>query len=208
MKVLKIGMMAMVLSCGLVAGAFAQVTFSVGFALSTTDASVKYTSGGSETVEGHTGYGGNAYLDYLLPVGIPLSLGAELGYDTGKVTIYGDDDTVAAIPVLIRAAYHFDLMPRLDLYLVGKLGYSFGSWTGPYKDYAAGRGVTIEDPSGVAFGFDIGAAFYVTASVGVFAEAGFDNYALEAEAKASGEKVATFEAPFKRFLTLGLSFKR
>ncbi|MDR2738977.1 MAG: hypothetical protein LBB68_03990, partial [Treponema sp.] len=54
----------------LAAGASAQVTISGGFALSSMEAKQ-----GSYSVDGDIGFGGNIYVDYLLPIGVPLSLG-------------------------------------------------------------------------------------------------------------------------------------
>jgi hypothetical protein len=173
---------------GLSAGAYAQVTISAGFALS----SVKATYSG-HTWPGETGMGGNIYIDYLLPVGVPLSLGAEVGADNATLKDEGDgygSITVTVIPILARVAYHFDLNPKLDLYLVGKVGYAFGQ----SDDFDS-------DAEGMAFGADIGAAYYLSANFGLFAEAGFDKYAL---AITDGYNVAV---PFSRFLTAGISLK-
>ncbi|MDR1215936.1 MAG: porin family protein [Treponema sp.] len=181
------------LSTVFAAGVFAQVTISGGFALSSTD-SVS-VSGGSTPIEGSVGMGFNIYADYLLPISIPLSLGFELGYDASKLEYGGASATLGAIPLLIRAAYHFDLMSNLDLYLVGKIGYAIGTYS------ESG----LEDIGGVAFGFDAGVAYYFTPIVGAFLEAGFDDYAIEANI--AGESSAKVKAAFFRFLTFGISTK-
>jgi hypothetical protein len=175
-----------------ISGLYAQITISGGFALSTMAAK------GSPGVEGSVGIGGNIYLDYLLPINIPLSLGVEVGADSASLTFQGEEDKVLAIPLLVRAAYHFDFFPKLDFYLVGKLGYTFGFLTsGPDKD-------GFDRAGGVAFGVDAGAAYYFTSVLGVFAEVGFDGYM--AKSKFSGG--FTVDTPFYRFLTLGISFKK
>jgi hypothetical protein len=173
-------------SMGLVAGAFAQVTISGGFALSSVSA-----TDGSYTIKGTVGAGANVYLDYMLPVGVPLSLGAEIGIDNAALKEGDYSINITAIPILIRAAYHFDLMQKLDLYLVGKLGLAFGS----------SEDIT-EDISGFAFGIDVGAAYYFSSTIGVFGEVGFDDYMLQA--KATGY---TIDVPFNRFFTAGISAK-
>jgi opacity protein-like surface antigen len=186
------------LSTVFAAGVFAQVTVSGGFALSSTD-SVKASGGGesySLDIDGDIGVGGNIYADYLLPVGIPLSLGFEFGYDVSKLKVGTAEETLGAIPLLLRAAYHFDLMSSLDLYIVGKIGYAIGTYTGDGMD----------DIGGVAFGFDVGVAYYFTPLVGVFAEAGFDDYILESKETLFGYTI-TITAPFTRFFTAGLSLK-
>jgi hypothetical protein len=98
-------------------------------------------------------------------------------------------------------------MAKLDLYAVGKIGYSFGVWTGTTKDQIDSIPDSgIEGPSGLAFGVDIGAAYYFTPVIGAFAEAGFDRYNLEAKFKI-GSDSEYIRAPFNRFFTAGLSVK-
>jgi opacity protein-like surface antigen len=181
------------LSTVFAAGAFAQVTISGGLALSTTD-SVS-VSGQDTDIEGGVGLGFNIYADYLLPIGIPLSLGFELGYDASKLKYAGAEETLGAIPLLLRAAYHFDLMSNLDLYLVAKIGYAIGTYSGS----------GLDEIGGFAFGFDVGAAYYFTPVIGIFAEAGFDDYALEANIK--DYSAAKVKAAFFRFVTFGISTK-
>jgi hypothetical protein len=177
----------------LAAGASAQVTISGGFAVSSMTAEV-----GKYSIDGDIGLGGNVFVDYLLPIGVPLSLGFEIGYDTAtlKQEIDGLDFEVIgyAIPLLLRAAYHFDLMANLDLYLVGKIGYALG---GGDDGYDKEDGI-----NGLGFGVDVGAAYYFNPRIGVFAEAGFERYGLEKEI----ENI-TWKFPFSRFVIIGLSTK-
>ncbi|MDR2181091.1 MAG: hypothetical protein LBN92_00255 [Treponema sp.] len=128
----------LMLFTGLGAGAYAQITISGGFAL-------------SKVKDGTIGFGGNIYVDYLLPISIPVSLGAEAGFDTATVELDGSggwygEGRVSAIPFLLRVAYHFDLFPKLDLYVVGKAGGVYG-----YSDYEDAEGGV-----GFAFGADLG----------------------------------------------------
>jgi hypothetical protein len=169
----------------LAVGVSAQVTISGGFALSSMSVEV-----GSWSQDGEMGFGGNVYVDYLLPVSVPVSLGAEIGYDTASIEDGGYKVTGYAIPFLIRVAYHFDLMANLDLYLVGKLGYVFGG---------AEQGSNSESGyNGAGFGFDVGGAYYFTPRFGAFGELGFDRY--------NGEKNSV-EVHFTRFFTAGISVK-
>jgi hypothetical protein len=197
------------------AGAFAQWTISGGLAVSTiTDITVKVAGIPDEnpSIDPGVGIGGNIYADRLLPISIPLSLGFEIGVDTasfksdsGRYT-----DTVTTIPLLARVAYHFDLMAKLDLYVVGKIGYAIGFWEGDSKKADEKMGISITDKGGIAFGFDVGAAYYLSPTFGLFAEIGFDRYLLESEGSGTvqGYNVsATLEAPFQRWLTVGVSFK-
>jgi hypothetical protein len=191
----------LLLFAGLTVGASAQITISGGFALSQLDVS------GSDLgdLDGGIGFGGNVYVDYILPINIPLSLGAEAGVDSAKLDS-SVDDTILAIPVLARVAYHFDILPKLDLYVVGKIGIAFGSWKGEVRD-SADEYASVKTPPGFAFGFDVGAAYYFTPTIGVFAEAGFDRYNLSAEIEDSYYGSDTLEIPFNRFFTLGISAK-
>jgi opacity protein-like surface antigen len=220
-KRIVLGLVFALLSTVLAVGVSAQVTISGGFALSsikgiTVDVNGQNAAGGID-IEPETGIGGNIYLDYLLPVGIPLSLGVEVGYDTGKFTLkapYYEDDTIrtynetmSVVPLLVRAAYHFDLVAKLDLYVVGKIGYALGFWSGEFYDIS---GIT-SDIGGLAFGFDVGIAYYLTPVFGFFAEAGFDDYMLETKFTERyvdvGDFNYTLEAPFNRFVTVGISTK-
>lgn len=185
-------------------GRTGAITVSVGFALSYMEASI---SGDDYTAKGDIGAGGNAYLDYLLPISKPISIGFEVGVDSASFTTEGNyKDRVLAIPLLIRGAWHFDLMPKLDLYGVAKIGMAFGNWSGDTYDAVKGFGMTIDTPMGFAFGFDLGAAYYFTSSVGAFVEVGFDDYMLESKISGNGRSY-TLEAPFYRFLTAGISLK-
>jgi hypothetical protein len=193
-----------------VTGAWAQVTVSGGFALSSVENIEMSYAGGTEspTIDSDMGLGGNLFVDYLLPLNFPMSLGFELGFDSASFKSGNGNyvDTMSAVPLLLRAAYHFDILPKLDLYVVGKIGYVIGIWEGDSKDQLASMGGTIEPGGGIGFGFDAGAAYYFNSKVGVFAEVGFDQYALETKVKIL-EASATLKVPFNRFLTAGISGK-
>ncbi|MDR0683652.1 MAG: outer membrane beta-barrel protein [Spirochaetaceae bacterium] len=202
----RIFVLAALMSAVCVTGAFAQVTVSGGFALSSVK-DIEVSGSGSQGVEADIGAGANLFVDYLLPIGIPLSLGGEVGVDSASFK-YDENytDTVIAIPLLLRAAYHFDLLPKLDLYIVGKIGYVIGIWEGETKDAVKSLGASVGDIGGIGFGFDVGAAYYFNSKFGLFAEVGFDDYALESEITGSGYN-QTLKAPFNRFLTIGVSGK-
>jgi hypothetical protein len=191
------------LLAGVSTGAFAQLTVSAGFALSTmtVEESIRNVD-----IKGGMGYGGNVYFDYLLPIKIPLSLGFEVGADWAYLVFdYSnglDTDVVTAIPLLFRTAYHLDLFPKLDLYLVGKIGYALGIITD-----GSGDRLHIDDSvGGLAFGLDIGVAYYFASVFGVFIEGGFDDYMLQATFLDDANK-PTINMPFYRFVTAGISFR-
>jgi hypothetical protein len=136
-------------------------------------------------------------------VGIPLSLGIEVGVDSAF------SNTTLAIPLLARVAYHFDITPKIDLYLVGKAGYAFGIWRGEERDQIEASGGSVGKFGGFSFGFDVGAAYYFSSFWGVFIEAGFDQYGLTGKVNygyGGGEEIV--KIPFRRIVTLGVSFKR
>jgi hypothetical protein len=199
--------------------AYGQMTVSGGFALSTT------ATDPDVVVTGVIGAGGNISLDWLLPIGIPVSLGFEAGFNSSAFRYEEDgfsirDDSISAIPLLFRAVYHFDISPKIDPYLVGKIGYVFGIWQGVTEIYRE----VLEDwgysqswyefsqiSGGLGFGFDLGVAYYFTANVGLFAESGFDRYMLSIVLKAHEGYyrgiTTALDAHVYRFLTLGLSLK-
>jgi hypothetical protein len=195
-----------VLTMGVIiaSGVFAQITIGGGFSISSGD--VKISGDLDATLEGKGGFGGNFYLDYLLPISFPLSVGVEIGIEGKSVYDSGNKDTFTAGPILARVGYHFAPIPNLDLYVLGKIGFVFGNWSGDYYDYIDDLGADIDDPNGFAFGFDVGAAYYFTPHVGAFAEIGFDDYALKTEASLGSYSV-TGEAPFYKFLTVGVAYK-
>jgi hypothetical protein len=187
-----------------------NLTVGGGFVLSGMEARAKMSKdlgSGTTYYKGDSGFGVNAFLDYLLPVSIPVSLGVEVGINGSSFTELNSKDSITAIPFLFRAAYHFDLDPQLDLYIVGKLGYAGGSWTGDLKKALKNMEATVDGPSGFGIGIDLGAAWYFTEKVGIFAELGFDQYALSTDISYGDEEYMTISAPFNRFLTAGVSFK-
>jgi hypothetical protein len=200
--------LCMTVSALCVTGAFAQVTVSGGFALSSVE-DIEISGGMSPTIDSDIGLGGNLFVDYLLPINVPLSLGFEVGVDNASFKTGNGryKDSITAIPLLVRAAYHFDLLPKLDLYVVGKIGYAPGIWTGDNRDDVESMGGRVDPVGGIGFGFDVGVAYYFNSKIGVFAEVGFDQYGLETKVKFDGDS-STLRAPFRRFLTAGFSFKR
>jgi hypothetical protein len=228
-------------------GAFAQITVSAGMALSVVkDFAIDGETGEADdvkrTLTPENGWGGNLLIDYLLPVSVPLSLGFEVGVNNSafKVTrtetaLYTDEelgdyaeqvhneweDSMMAIPLLFRAAYHFDLLPKLDLYVVGKIGYVFGVWEGDYRDWEESWKSKIDPVGGLGFGFDVGAAYYFNAKLGIFVEAGFDSYMLKTRVTGKTEEGEVIDditysainwdyvidAPFSRIVTFGFSAK-
>jgi hypothetical protein len=204
MKKVLLAVMVAALAAG---AASAQVTISGGFALSYCNAEVELDGTKMASVEGDIGVGGNIFIDYLLPISIPLSLGVEAGVDASTIKYGSSEMTGSVIPILARAAYHFDIDPKLDLFLVGKIGYILGS--------LKSDSYTEEGFNGVGFGIDLGVAYYFTNNFGIFAEGGFDGYMLGKDVSESYDdgmggtikQELKYNVPFYRFLTAGLSVK-
>jgi hypothetical protein len=175
-----------VLAGVLAGGAFAQVTVSRGLAFSSVD-KIKISWWNDIDIDANVEVDVNQSVDYRLPISILLSLGVEAGVDGAIGEVVGLN--IMAIPLLARAAYHFNFMPKLDLYVVGKIGL-IEIREGDVRDYFENMGL-IYNGLGVWFGFDAGAAYYFTEKRGVFAELGFDQYAW----------------PFTHILTIGISDK-
>jgi hypothetical protein len=232
-----------------VTGAFAQMTISASMALSSVkdvniDGNIGEGEGVKRSITSETGWGGNLLIDYLLPAGVPLSLGVEVGVNssvfkitryeiveipgytgtngwvegtTEEITLNKWEDSIAAIPLLFRAAYHFDLLPKLDLYLVGKIGYVIGIWNGGYKNWEEQDfDSKIEPVGGLGYGVDAGVAYYFNSKLGLFVEAGFDQYALKTRVTGKEEAGEDYEenswdytinVPFNRIVTFGFSAK-
>jgi hypothetical protein len=64
-----------------------------------------------------------ASLDWKFPLirTAPITIGVQSGYHYGK----DSGQEFHHIPLAARAAYHFNLVPTLDVYLLGSLGYTF-----------------------------------------------------------------------------------
>ena len=193
-------------------GKASRVTAGLGLALSSAE-DIKLKSGGlfDAKFDVGGGFGFNVFVDYLLPVSVPVSLGAEFGVHGAsfeiKHTTY--EDTITAIPLLLRAAYHFAPAPKVDLYIVGKLGYVFATWKGDARDMMEDDyDAKVDDVGGVGFGFDLGVVYSLNERFGLFAELGFDHYSLETKIKNSDYDISmTLEVPFTRFLTFGVNAK-
>ncbi|GHV90327.1 hypothetical protein AGMMS50268_08300 [Spirochaetia bacterium] len=199
----------LVIAAFAVAGAVsAQVTISGGFVLSSAEDDYSIGYSGKDV-----GFGGNVSFDYLLPIGIPLSLGAEVGVHSA---IFEKVVTKAlVIPLLLRVGYHLDLIDNLDLYAVGKIGYVIPALTYSYtKSFSGNSGNNInvneDEKGGLGIGIDIGAAYYFTPRIGVFAEVGFDVYNVSLEMSGSDNYTSyneTIDIKFTQFLTAGISIK-
>ncbi|MDR2494683.1 MAG: hypothetical protein LBD24_05605 [Spirochaetaceae bacterium] len=135
--------------------------------------------------------GGVLALDYALPV----PLGLTVGFETGMAGAALDDSrSVGVIPVLIRIAWHPNWGIRnLDTSVTAKMGVGFGFWLGDRRNR--------DNPAGFAFGFTLGARYFLTPSVGVFAELGYDHFMLPFK---TGARDVDFNA--MRIFSIGVTF--
>ncbi|GHU82346.1 hypothetical protein FACS189468_6440 [Spirochaetia bacterium] len=140
--------------------------------------------------------GGTLAADYALPFSA-LTLGLESGFLHAKATTIDSSFNlvtggIGVIPILLRIGYHPDVgIEKLDVYALAKLGYGIGFLTGDSK----GNG----KPKGFAYGFDIGARYFFTKSIGAFAEGGYEYYFLRDSGLSSSYA--------NRFVTAGVTFK-
>jgi hypothetical protein len=166
---------------GAAVSTYAQVTINGGLAMGNAGDSTKKSA-----------IGVLAAVDYRLKGKLPLSVGGEVGL------LNSSDYKAGAIPILGRVGYHFGNNPKLDLGLVGKVGFAFGSGDGG------------KDAKGLAFGVGFDASYYFSPKFGAFAEVGFDQYALAASKTVATEHISMtidYDLPFTKFLTLGVSYK-
>ena len=81
---------------------------------------------------------------------------------------------------MIRAAYYPDIIDisNLDIYLLFKLGYAFGSMEDSYYDPSGGTTAidVSKEPSGFGVGLAIGARYYFGNRFGIFTELGYERF--------------------------------
>ena len=109
--------------------------------------------------------GGRLHSDYAMSNW--LCIGIETGFSTAKV---GDTHfSVGVVPILARIAWHPFKFKSVKPYLVGKAGYGIGFWT------KEGNGNNWTDPcGGFVWGIDLGVRYFITETIGVFIEAGYE----------------------------------
>jgi hypothetical protein len=97
--------------------------------------------------------------EYALPISIPLSVGAVIGFTSSEQS--GGDETWTVFSIGAKAAYHFKWEIRgLDTYATLTLGGNFLSGNDP----------------GFLFGLEVGVRFFFNSNVGVFIEEGFNTF--------------------------------
>jgi len=117
-----------------------------------------------------------ASVEYLLPIGIPLSVGGffEMGIwkDDTKFYSYTRTRTETRMAFGAKAAWHVDLgLKNLDLYLGLKLGWMLWNLETKYSDEASARPLNNYDA--FFYGFCLGARYFFTNNIGIYLEAGY-----------------------------------
>lgn len=148
--------------------------------------------------------GGTVAVDYALPINFALTVGGEIGYSGTRLkAVIGDDPDVSLgeIPIIVRVAWHPNWeLKNLDTYILAKVGYGIGFWTGDDADDS-------KPPYGVIFGSDIGVRYFFTPAIGAFAEVGYEYHLLRFKDESDQWITYTYAAYGMKFLTLGVTFK-
>jgi hypothetical protein len=125
-------------------------------------------------------------VEYALPIGIPLSVGATIGVATSKQSGGSGDakfiHTWSVFSLGAKVAYHFNWAIRgLDAYTALTLGANILSANSDYNEsYFSGEGAIKpsagDDATSFLFGLEIGARFFFNSHFGVFIEEGFNTF--------------------------------
>jgi hypothetical protein len=113
-------------------------------------------------------------LDYALPIGgIPFSVGGMFGFTASKYNGIGFSQGYSYFAFGGRFAYHPNFeVPNLDTYAVLTLGYYYYSWK-----YSNNYGPSSNSGS-FLWGGAIGARYFFTNNVGIFAELGYTAFSV------------------------------
>ncbi|RZK49008.1 MAG: hypothetical protein EOO99_07665 [Pedobacter sp.] len=115
------------------------------------------------------GFGTPIGLSYEHGFSDKISAGAYVAYANKKVATGFGDYKYTYVLTAARASYHFDFdVENLDPYIGVILGYNIASakWTGTGPGNAASAG-------GVIYGGHVGARYFFSEKIGIFAEAGY-----------------------------------
>jgi hypothetical protein len=175
--------------------------FNIGTGLNFSTPEVKTSA---FTLEGDQVYAPGASFSFeWLPSGkAGLTYGLETGLYYAGYDIMGLDSSVIAIPVLFRFGWHpsFIKVQNLDVYLLGKIGLTFGSYGGDLADIAG-------TPWNISFGGNIGAKYFFTPMIGLFLEAGINLYRLSADIDTGYGSDNKLYTNIDNYATLGVSIK-
>jgi hypothetical protein len=126
--------------------------------------------------------------EYALPISIPLSVGAVIGFASSERSGGSGDEkftyTWTVFSVGAKAAYHFNWEIRgLDTYAALTLGGNFLSANTEYDETSpvysapgAEKPSAGDDEVSFLFGLEVGVRFFFNSHVGVFIEEGFNTF--------------------------------
>jgi hypothetical protein len=159
--------------------------------------------------------GGYLSVDYVLPIGFPLTIGGEIGFSGAGIESPASGwpkGSFTFIPILARVAWHPDFGAKnLDPYLMFKLGYGFGGFGGAFDDV-----FNPTNPSGLGVGIDIGIRYFFTDHLGMFAEGGYETFFADFDSKtgtiptgpsSSVSYDVSWVTYVQRFFTIGVTYK-
>ncbi|MCL2444420.1 MAG: hypothetical protein FWD13_13295 [Treponema sp.] len=145
-------------------------------------------------------FGVTGSADYALDINFPLTVGGETGIVFTPVRSSGYESMVI-IPFMGRAAWHPDIeLENVDLYAMVKLGFAIGFITNPRPDSVYSMA------GGFCFAGIIGGRYFLSETIGLFAEVGYEQYYLPFTDTFQGVPLARYTIT-ARFLTLGLTFR-
>ena len=209
----------LLIALAVVAGAAGAMEFApgtkflnVGAGIGTSVFSVEPNIGTTVTSDTAIAPGGAVSFEWLPSGKAGLSYGVETGFYYAGYSSGNMDGSAMAIPILFRLGWHpsFIKVENLDVYLLGKVGWTFGFWGGDIADIkplaSFGDDAAISSPSGLSFGGNIGAKYFITPSVGIFLEAGMNWYRLNTSASQSILTIVYY-ANIENYATLGVTYK-
>jgi hypothetical protein len=144
-------------------------------------------------------------VDYALPINFALTLGGEIGFSGSKLKGWGttnSNSSFLGIPILARIAWHPNWeVSNLDTYLLMKMGFDIGFWSGDMKDS------NVKNPHGFVYGFNVGLRYFFTPTIGAYVEGGYEYHFLKYKYDWGYGISGTWPAFGNRFVTLGATFK-
>jgi hypothetical protein len=117
-------------------------------------------------------------VEYALPTPIALAVGGEVGFATVLGDDYGGGYSygLSAVPIFAKASWHPNFeVAKLDTYVSLKLGWALGF----LSDAPEG----MSNPGGFSYGTNVGARWFLTDTIAIFGELGYDHYNMSMDYK-------------------------
>ena len=117
---------------------------------------------------------GSVFLSGLISIDwLPnKNIGLSYGLETGLLGGSKQDNIIFGVPIILRIGWYpnFLSFEKIDIFLLGKIGWAFGIW-GKNADEGS-------SPNGIVCGFNIGGRYKLTRNIGFYAEIGYDYFGL------------------------------